>query len=163
MLNLLTDLRRRLGLTLLLISHDLGVVRQVCDRVVVLYLGRIVEEGPTAEVFARPRHPYARSLVDAAPLMLPDAPPPGPPPAGEPPSPTHVPPGCAFQARCPHVMPACRSGAPPPLVGAASHRVACWLDEGRGLTYSGETRSNSVPVDPSATTEYLRSTKEEPT
>ena len=135
-LNLLGDLRGKLGLAIVFISHDLGVVRQVCDRVAVLYLGRVVEEGPTAEVFADPRHPYTRTLIDAAPVMRADAPPPGPAPAGEPPSPTDVPPGCAFQTRCPHAMPACRTGAPPPLRHLGAHAVACLLDDGRGLHYA---------------------------
>jgi peptide/nickel transport system ATP-binding protein len=139
-LNLLGDLRRQLGLALVFISHDLGVVRQVCDRVAVLYLGRVVEEGPTAEVFAQPRHPYTRTLIDAAPVMHPNAPPPGPAPAGEPPSPTDVPPGCAFQARCPHAFAACRTGAPPPLRALGPRAVACLLDGGRGLHYADDDR-----------------------
>jgi peptide/nickel transport system ATP-binding protein len=162
-LNLLTDLRRSLGLTLLFIAHDLGVVRQVCDRVVVLYLGRVVEEGPTAEVFARPRHPYTRSLIDAAPVLHPDAPPPGPPPAGEPPSPTQVPPGCAFQTRCPHALPACRVGAPPPLLGASGHRAACLLDGGRGLTYAGDDRTPDDTDDRLAPNRRPRPLEQEPT
>jgi len=141
-LNLLGDLRRQLGLALVFISHDLGVVRQVCDRMAVLYLGRVVEEGPTAEVFAEPRHPYTRTLIDAAPVMRADALPPGPAPAGEPPSPTNVPPGCAFQTRCPHALAACRTGAPPPLLALGSRAVACLLDGGRGLHYADEHRPN---------------------
>jgi peptide/nickel transport system ATP-binding protein len=109
------------------------VVRQVCDRVAVMYLGRVVEEGPTASVFAQPRHPYARTLLDAAPVLHPDAPPPAAALAGEPPSPTDVPAGCPFHPRCPHALPACRIGPPPGLRRAATHAVACHLDDGRGL------------------------------
>ena len=134
-LNLLGELRRTLGLAMVFISHDLGVVRQVCDRVAVLYLGRVVEEGPTAEVFARPSHPYTRSLIDAAPVLRADAPPPAPTLAGEPPSPTDVPPGCAFQTRCPHALPECRVGAPPPLLVSGTRATACVLNGGRGLHY----------------------------
>ena len=132
-LNLLGDLRQRLGLSIVFIAHDLGVVRQVCDRVAVLYLGRVVEEGPTASVFTDPKHPYTRTLLDAAPVLHPDAPPPVAALAGEPPSPTDVPPGCPFHPRCPHALPTCRVGSPPALARAATRAVACHLDGGRGL------------------------------
>ena len=122
-LALLADLRRRLGLAMLFISHDLPVVRHLCDRVVVMYLGRIMEEGPVALVFAQPLHPYTRALLSAAPslhpghrrtrILL----------AGEPPSPADPPSGCVFRTRCPIAIAAC-ADAVPALTGD-KHRVAC--------------------------------------
>ncbi len=120
---LLADLRARLGLAMLFISHDLPVVRHLCDRVIVLYLGRVMEEGPTAEVFARPQHPYTQALLSAAPslhaaqrrtrILL----------QGDPPSPAAPPSGCVFRTRCPQAVPACATSIPP-LLGT-THRVAC--------------------------------------
>jgi oligopeptide/dipeptide ABC transporter ATP-binding protein len=124
-LALLAGLRERLRLSLLFISHDLPVVRSICDRVIVLYLGRIMEEGPVNEVMERPRHPYTRALLSAAPsidaagrrrrIVL----------QGDPPSPSNVPSGCVFCARCPWAMPACAEAVPPLEPVGPSHRAAC--------------------------------------
>jgi len=126
-LNLLRRLQRELALTLVFISHDLGVVQYLCGEVAVMYLGRIVERAPTAVLFARARHPYTWSLMAAA---LPQA---GADPAwrssflvpGEPPSPLAPPPGCHFAGRCPHVQDRCRTVVPPLRTLETGHWVAC--------------------------------------
>ncbi|MBQ0931130.1 dipeptide ABC transporter ATP-binding protein [Ideonella sp. 4Y16] len=124
-LNLLAELQRELGVAYLFISHDLGVVRHVADEVLVMYLGRCVEQGTAAEVFESPRHPYTQALLSATPTVD---------PArrrqrillqGELPSPLERPQGCAFRARCPQAFDRC--GEAPALRGEA-HRSACWLD-----------------------------------
>jgi oligopeptide/dipeptide ABC transporter ATP-binding protein len=121
-INLLQDLIRELGLTFVLISHDLGVVRHIADRVAVMYLGRIVEEGPAAEVFADPKHPYTRALLAAVPgqgrgvaALL----------EGDAPSPINPPSGCRFRTRCPHAVEVC--AAQVPLLADHGHRAACHL------------------------------------
>ncbi len=144
-LRVLSDLRRQLGLTMLFITHNLGVVRMVADRVAVMYLGRLVEVGRTADVFARPAHPYTRALLAAVPVPDPTVRPHFEPLAGEPPSGIDRPSGCVFRTRCPHAMPACagsvpqladvpasgRAGAPVAAAVAATtgppaaHRAAC--------------------------------------
>lgn len=123
--NLLLDLREQHGLTYLLVSHDLGLVGRIADRVLVMYLGRIVEQGPAAEVLSRPLHPYARALVDAAPVGDPSQRRLRAPVEGEPPSPLSPPPGCAYHPRCPLVVARCRTERPP-LVGG-DRAVACWV------------------------------------
>lgn len=129
-LNLMKDLQAELGLTYLFISHDLAVVSVMADRVAVMYLGRIVELAPAAELFARPLHPYTRLLLDTVPsLARRDRP--RVPVAGEVPSPIEPPPGCPFHPRCPWAAARCRAELPVPIeVGAA--RVACHaVEEGR--------------------------------
>jgi oligopeptide transport system ATP-binding protein len=119
--NLLGDLIREFGLTFVLISHDLGVVRHIADRVAVMYLGRIVEEGPAGQVFGAPRHPYTRALLAAVPGTGAKA----PPLEGDVPSPIAPPPGCRFHTRCPHTRAVCREQVP--LLDGAAHRAACHL------------------------------------
>jgi oligopeptide/dipeptide ABC transporter ATP-binding protein len=113
-LNLLSDLKRRLGLSYIFISHDLGVVQHMSDRVAVMYLGRIVETAPAELLFEDPRHPYTEALISAIPAPDPDSI--GQRPrivlAGELPSPESPPPGCPFQPRCPRALPACQESFP---------------------------------------------------
>jgi len=111
-LNLLVDVQRRLGLALLLICHNMAVVRLVADRVVVLYLGRVVEECPTAEVLAEPRHPYTRALLAASPSADPDRPPIEPELSGDVPSLLRRPAGCELHGRCREAQGRCREEAP---------------------------------------------------
>ena len=125
--NLLKALKQRMGLTLIFISHDLSVVRLVSDRILVLYLGRVVEIGPRREVFQNPGHPYTRALLAAAPI-------PDPkiarlrektPLKGDPPSPIDPPSGCAFRTRCPIARDVCAEELPPLAQVGAGHRAAC--------------------------------------
>ena len=140
-LNLFLDLRATLGLTGLFISHDLGVVRHVSDRVAIMYLGRIVELASTARLYAAPAHPYTRALFASVPRL-------GmgrgrfSPIAGELPSPLAPPPGCHFHPRCPHVGPRCRVEAPILLPVAPAQTTACHLHHGGvGLGQTAATRS----------------------
>ncbi len=129
-INLIADLRKRLSLSMLFISHDLSVIRHVSDRIAVMYLGRIVEIGPAADVFERPAHPYTQALLSAVPvrpgaarrerIVL----------EGDLPDPSAPPPGCAFHGRCRHAMPRCSVDAPPLVprnVGAETREAACHL------------------------------------
>ncbi|MGA5656642.1 ABC transporter ATP-binding protein [Rahnella contaminans] len=127
-INLLMDLRESMGLAILFIAHDLAIVRRLCDRVAVMYLGRIVESGPTQTVFNTPRHPYTAALVAAIPEIDPDRPLPENSLQGEPPSPVSLPAGCAFHPRCARALPACRQGAAPETRHIADHAFACVLD-----------------------------------
>lgn len=134
--DLLVDLRERLGLTMIFISHDLTVVRRLCHRVAVMYLGRVVEEGSTEALFEAPAHPYTTALLASVPELgarrrLGDAA-----PVGEPPSPFAVPPGCRFHPRCPIATVRCASDDPF-LEGRGDHRAAChyaWVRDGAGST-----------------------------
>jgi len=130
-LNLLDDLKTRLRLSYVFISHDLSVVQHVSDRVAVMYLGRIVEEGPAEAVLGAPRHPYTQALISAIPeidparrkrhVLLP----------GDPPNPENIPPGCAFNPRCPLAQDLCRSEAPQ-LREVGRSRVRCHFAEQTG-------------------------------
>jgi len=122
-LNLMTDLQERLGLTYLFISHNLAVVSHIADRVGVMYLGRVVELAEAERLFAAPRHPYTRMLMDAIPdlQMTGKA---RTPVAGEVPNPLAPPSGCAFHPRCPHANDRCRAERPA-LLGPATGAVAC--------------------------------------
>ena len=124
--NLLADLRQELGLALLFISHDLHVVRHLCDRVMVMYLGRVVEEGPAADIFRSPSHPYTRALLAATPSMHHRAK--VAPLPGEVPSVANPPSGCVFRTRCPAARPACAEAMPPlePHPNRPQRLIACW-------------------------------------
>jgi peptide/nickel transport system ATP-binding protein len=119
-LNLMRDLQDRLGLTYLLITHNLAVVRFMATRVGVMYLGRLVEIGETEALFASPRHPYTRMLLDAVPDLTMSGRPRSP-IGGEPPNPIDPPPGCPFHPRCPRAVARCRVETPALVDGVACH------------------------------------------
>jgi len=124
-LNLLQDLRRRSGMAMLFISHDLDVIELMCDRIVVLYLGRVMEIGPTEEVCRRPRHPYTQALLAASPKPDPDAPRTRKLLQGDIPSPLSPPSGCVFRTRCPLAKEDCAGAVPAMRTAGADHRFAC--------------------------------------
>jgi len=130
-INLLIALQRELGLTYVFISHDLALVRHLCSRVAVMYLGDVVEEGPTDAVFSDPRHPYTQMLLSSAPIPIPQS---GRParlkPVGEVPSPLNRPEGCPFHPRCPLAQDICRTTVPEMRVTAHGNRAACHFAEG---------------------------------
>ena len=126
-LNLLVALQEQLKLSYLFVSHDLSVVQFLCDRVAVMYLGRVVETAPAAELFARPQHPYTQSLLAAAPAIDPRRRRTQAPLQGDVPSPSKPPPGCAFHTRCPRAEARCRSEVPVLRTIDGPHRVACHL------------------------------------
>jgi peptide/nickel transport system ATP-binding protein len=139
-LKLLETLKERHNLSLVFVSHDLGVVRHVCDRVAVMYLGRIIEEGPVKAIFDRPLHPYTQMLRAASPVPDPAARFALPRIIGEIPSAMHPPSGCAFHPRCPHAMPRCAIEAPEAHALDDTRRVACFLHEAKPITSSTALR-----------------------
>jgi peptide/nickel transport system ATP-binding protein len=135
-LNLLAELKERLNLTYLFISHDLNVVEYISDRVLVMYLGRVVEAGPVEAIYSRPRHPYTRALLASKPTLDPDRRTTVLPLSGDPPNPINPPSGCRFRTRCGFAQPRCAEAAPPlepPMDAAAedgdAHLVACFVPE----------------------------------
>ncbi len=129
-LNLLVELQRELGVAYLFISHDLSVVEHLSDRVIVMYLGRVVEEATAEELWRDARHPYTEALLSAAPnsgrsrIVL----------AGDPPSPTNPPSGCGFRTRCPIATPTCAEARPPLVTVGGRHLLAC-VDDTRASVH----------------------------
>ncbi len=136
-INLLKDLQVEFNLSYVFISHDLSVVEHICNRIAVMYLGKIIELAPTKQFSRFPRHPYSEALLEAVPypdphrksnpVLL----------EGDVPSPIDPPGGCTFHPRCKYVLDKCRTEKPIFNEAAANHMVACWLNDGRGL--KGET------------------------
>jgi oligopeptide/dipeptide ABC transporter ATP-binding protein len=123
-LELMKALQRELGMSIMIITHNLGVIGEMASRVLVMYLGRIVEDGTTDDIFYEPRHPYTRGLLKSIPQI-------GlkqrlSPITGSVPSMTELPPGCTFAPRCPHAMEICRTEPPVAEVGPG-HKARCWL------------------------------------
>jgi peptide/nickel transport system ATP-binding protein len=137
-LNLLVDLKREFGLTYLFISHDLNVVRYISDRVLVMYLGEVVELGPVDRVWDAPAHPYTQALLAAMPSSDPDRRTETPPISGDPPNPIDPPSGCRFHTRCPFAEPLCGTATPKlTALEATGHQAACYM----AIQGSGHSRA----------------------
>ncbi len=126
-INLLEDLQERFSLSYLFVAHDLSVVRHIADRIAVMYVGKIMEEAPTEELFANPMHPYTHLLFSSIPSLDPSKRHGVSAISGEPPSPVNPPPGCRFAPRCPKVQPRCREGEIEFVQVSATHRARCCL------------------------------------
>jgi peptide/nickel transport system ATP-binding protein/oligopeptide transport system ATP-binding protein len=135
-INLLKRLQRELDLTYIFVAHDLGVVRHISDRIVVMYLGKIVEVGDTETIFARPQHPYTRALLSAIPVPDPKQKQRPIPIPGDVPSPVNPPSGCPFHTRCPHVMDRCLTEPPPLHQLDRAQEAACHLIEDGPIDYA---------------------------
>jgi peptide/nickel transport system ATP-binding protein len=144
-INLLDELQEELKLTYIFVAHDLSVVRHICDRVAVMYAGKIVELAPTEALFEDPKHPYTRMLLSAVPRPDPDdrmqfT------PTGEPVDLSKLPPGCAFHSRCPECFDRCTTETPALLQIAADRQAACHLHDERSAHRNRRTDSQSVPT-----------------
>ena len=142
-LNLFEKLRAELGLSYLFIAHDLALVKQVSDRVAVMYLGRLCETGPGESVYRKPLHPYTRALLDSIPSTEPGAARTSGTIAGEPPSPISPPSGCRFRTRCPRAADICAAQTPPMRELADGHSVACHFP----LTESADVPKQAAAAD----------------
>lgn len=145
-LNLLSDLRQQLDLTYIFISHDLNVVRYISDKVMVMYLGEIVEIGDVEQVYEDPRHPYTKALLMAQPTMDPNRRTKEAPITGDPPNPIRPPSGCRFHTRCPFAEPVCAEKVPPLIrEGEGTRRVACHLwQEKSGHSKAGSDMAKEI-------------------
>jgi peptide/nickel transport system ATP-binding protein len=144
--NLLRHLADEFGVGMLLISHDLAIVHEVADRTAVMYLGRIVETGPTRELWSRPLHPYSQALIGAIPTVgtvgrLPEA------LTGEVPDPAQPPSGCRFHPRCSAVMDKCDSIDPPTFNQDDGRSMACWLADPEHVASLGESPGRRPPAE----------------
>jgi peptide/nickel transport system ATP-binding protein len=128
-LNLLQDLKAERALTYVLISHDLNVIEYVSERVLVMYLGEVVETGTAEALSQSPKHPYTQALFASAPSMDPDHRMDRLPITGDPPNPIDPPSGCRFRTRCPFAMARCAEATPPRVPVGVAHEVACYLYE----------------------------------
>jgi len=146
-LNLFETLRAELGLSYLFIAHDLALVKQVSDRVAVMYLGKLCEAGPGEAVYREPLHPYTRALLDSVPSTDPTMPKTVTAIRGEPPSPIHPPSGCRFRTRCPRAQDLCITNEPPMRELAGGHAVACHfpLVEAARTTVRSEEKIEETP------------------
>ena len=140
MLNLLVDLKAQYDLSYLFISHDLNVVQHVSDRVLVMYLGRVVEIGPVDSIYTSAAHPYTNALLASRPSMDPDQRRSEPPLLGDPPNPVNPPSGCHFRTRCKHAEQVCSESAPEMSALKGDHFAAC-LMAGKN---NGHTKSQSI-------------------
>jgi oligopeptide/dipeptide ABC transporter ATP-binding protein len=127
-LSILKDIRNKLGTSILFITHDLTVASEICDRLYIVYAGRVLESGPAARVLTEPRHPYTSTLISAVPQGFDDSPP-LPVPSGELPNIRMLPAGCKFNPRCPHARSICMSEEPPLVRDPDSREVSCWMSE----------------------------------
>jgi peptide/nickel transport system ATP-binding protein len=139
-LNLLVDLKESFGLTYVFISHDLNVVHYISDRVLVMYLGQVVEEGPVDEIYARPAHPYTRALLASRPSMDPSQRRTEPPLTGDPPNPVNPPSGCRFRTRCPFAEAICAENPPVAATLSPGHTAACHM----ALPGSGHSQAGGI-------------------
>ena len=133
-LDLLKDIQRDTGVALIFVTHNLGIVAKMCDKVAVMYAGKIVEQAPVRELFDFPRHPYTRALLGSVPKLGSKEPLYAI--TGQPPNPARLPPGCAFHPRCDEVLPRCMTEEP-----ADFHLARCWLVEGE----QGAARARGRP------------------
>ena len=148
-LNLLEDMKARYGLTLVFIAHDLAVVKNVSDRVVVMYLGKICEVGPPDQIYERPAHPYTAALLGAIPVADPAIKPADRPAlGGEIPSPVAPPSGCRFRTRCPRAQDLCAQQEPEIREIAAGQFVACHFPLGPGESLPVAPRSSNGSTPP---------------
>jgi oligopeptide/dipeptide ABC transporter ATP-binding protein len=136
-LELMKELRDRLGMAIMLITHDLGVVAEMADDVAVMYAGRIVEQGPVASIFASPQHPYTEALLQSIPVLGMTQAEPLRVIRGMVPSPLRWPAGCRFAARCDHAFDRCHREDPPLFRAGAAQDAACWLCEQGPRTPAG--------------------------
>jgi len=143
-INILEDLKDEFGLTLVIIAHDLAVIRHMADRVAVMYLGKIVEVASVDDLFVNPRHPYTAALIAAIPVPRAGVRSAAPAVEGDPPNPIDLPKGCRFHPRCPHAQNLCRTDAPPLEPQSSGGEVACHFADSLslpGIAPQGDARS----------------------